>query len=381
MRQPYPDLPDGPWTVVHDFAFVIAGAERVTAVLANDVLDGAPVRVIGGSDDVMRAMDIRGGVERLLPKALVRPGSFRALTAAYPWLLGQLPPVEGNVLCSSYAFAHHVRCTGLKVVLCHTPLRQVWSDRDAYLAAAALGERAYIRMFEGLLRYADKRAAESAVAYIAVSRHVQQRLARHYGIRNSLVISPSVEPSFTRDDVLGREARSYFLWVGRITEPYKRLGVVIDAFRDSDHQLIVAGDGEDRGRLEAGAPSNVRFVGWQTQEQLGQLYRGAVAVIFPSKDDFGLVPVEATAAGTPTLAYSDGGALETVLPGRTGLLFGRQTPAAIRDVVAECLDRDWDYASIRASAARFSEFRFVRRLRWALATLAVESAGEELLAG
>lgn len=351
-----------PLTVVHDFAYVLAGAERVSAVLANDVVPGSSLVTISGSPTVLREMRIAGGWRSLLPTRVFAERVYRSLAPLYPLLLRGVPVIEGDVVCSSYAFAHHVRCTGRKVVYCHTPMRQIWSGREGYLAHAGRWQRAVMRVLTTAMRRADLRAVSTADTYVAASGAVRERIASTYGRTDVRVIPPPLDTAVFNPDPPGRQ-RSYFLWVGRIVEPYKRLGLTIDAFRELDLDLVVAGDGRDRWHLEEGAPPNVRFVGWQDDAQLAELYRGATAVVFPSEDDFGLVPVESMACGTPSVAFRRGGACETVTHGVTGIFFDDQSVASVRDGVRAAAAHPWDYAAIAERGLQYGVSRFVRDMR------------------
>lgn len=355
------------WTVVHDFAFVLAGAERVTAALANHVVPGAPVLVLGADDDVVSSMGLQGRVTRRLPRSL-GPRSYRLLTGVLPQLTAFGGPVEGDMLCSSYAFAHHVRATGRTVVYCHSPLRQIWSGRELYASQAGRVERAAVRALGPVLRKQDVRAARRADVYVASSRAVRDRIATYYGRRDVPVISPPVDTALFQPGPSGMD-REYYLWAGRIIEPYKRLAMTLEAFRGLPHRLLVAGEGRDRDRLERTAPPNVTFLGWQDAAALAELYRGARAVVFPSEDDFGLVPVEAMSCGTPAVAYRGGGAAETLVEGGTGVFFFEQTPAALRRAVVELESRDWDDREVAAHAEPYGLGAFVSSMREVLADI------------
>ena len=358
--------PPAPLTVVHDFAYVLAGAERVSAVLANDVAPGSRLMAISGSRDILDRMRIVGGARSLLPGgALARV--YRGLAPVYPVLLRLVPVIEGDLVCSSYAFAHHLRCTGRKVVYCHTPLRQIWSGNAGYLAHAQGWQRVVLRALTAWMRRRDLRAVGTADAYVAASGAVRSRIEDLYGRSDVVVVPPPLDTAIFRpaqaEDGTEPGRRGAFLWVGRIVEPYKRLSLVVEAFRDLPFDLLVAGDGRDRARLEAGAPPNVRFLGWQDDASLADLYRRAHAVVFPSEDDFGLVPVESMACGTPSVAYRRGGACETVVEGVTGVFFDEQDVPSLRAALLEAAGRTWDRREIAARGRAYGAERFVRDMR------------------
>ncbi|MBC3761712.1 glycosyltransferase [Quadrisphaera oryzae] len=361
-------MTDQRWTVVHDFAYVHAGAERVTQVLANRVVPGAPLLAIGGRSSVLDGMGIDGGWRTVVPADRMAESTYRSLAPLYPALLRRRRPLEGDAICSSYAFAHLVPVRGRRVVYCHTPLRQVWSGYDSYSAHASRVQRTLLEAVARRLRASDLAGARSAAAYIASSRAVADRIHRYYG-RTAPVISPPIDTAVFHPGTGVDTEHPYYLWVGRIVEPYKRLEMTIEAFRGSPHRLVVAGEGRDRARLEASAPANVEFRGWQRDHELAALYRGAQAVIFPSEDDFGLVPVESMACGTPSVALAAGGAAETVAEGETGTFFTEQRPEHLRRALDRAAAHGWDRNAIAARGRRHGTDAFVAAVRQVLASL------------
>jgi glycosyltransferase involved in cell wall biosynthesis len=158
------------------------------------------------------------------------------------------------------------------------------------------------------------------------------------------------------------EVSGAYLICGRLVEPYKRVGMALEAFRDLPHRLRIAGDGPALAELKAAAPPNVEFLGQLDDAALVEEMRSCAALVFPSRDDFGLMPVEAMACGRPVLAYADGGALHTVVPGETGELFAHQTAADLRAAL-ERFDPDaYDPVRIREHALQWDSPRFRERV-------------------
>lgn len=353
--------PREPWVVAHDFAFSLGGAERVSALLAQGVLDHAPLVTLGGHPPVFEDL----GVPRaqVLHPHLFTERHYRHLSLAMPLLCQMHPPIEGNLLASSYAFAHHLRATGKTVVYCHSPLRQIWSGSQMYLAHLPAVARPGAERAARLLQRVDRRAALRAASYVANSRVVAERIERFYGITPSAVLHPPYDERFSPGEA---ERGEHYVWVGRIVEPYKRLEPLIEAFRGTRRRLLVVGDGRDADRLRASAPANVEFVGSRGTDELVDYYRTARAVVFPSEDDFGLVPVEAMACGTPVVALGRGGAAETVLDGETGVLFPEPTPEAIRRAVDAFERQQWDHDRIVTHARGFGREPFIATMRQVL---------------
>jgi glycosyltransferase involved in cell wall biosynthesis len=354
-------LDDRPWTVVHDFCFNYGGAERVTATVANRLLPDAEVLFLGGSREVAERMGLGHRARFLLPDRLVTERSYRHLFPLYaPWL-ARLRPLAGNVFASSYAFAHHLPSTGRKVVFCHSPLRHIWSGLEDYQQQFGHRGGAALRRIAPLLRTLDRTAALRADLYVTTSRDVQSRVERYYGLPETPVVPPPIDTHTFRPDP-SPGSGDYYLWVGRIVEPYKRLSLVLEAFARTRAPLLVAGSGRDEARLRAGAPANVTFLGEVPSSRLRELYSGARALIFPSTDDFGMVPLESMACGTPVVAHRSGGALDTVLDGVTGVFFDATTADALNHAIDRLRGHTWDGARIRAHAQEFGEARFVERL-------------------
>ncbi len=160
----------------------------------------------------------------------------------------------------------------------------------------------------------------------------------------------------------GRQG-DHFLLVSRLVEPYKRVGVAVEAFRRMpDQRLVIAGDGPAYAALARDCPPNVEMTGALQDAELIELMQTCQATIFPSRDDFGLVPVEVMACGRPVLAYADGGALHTVVPGLSGAFFASQTAESITGAVRAFDPGDYDAARIREHALHWDRPQFRARL-------------------
>jgi len=266
------------------------------------------------------------------------------------------------ILSNKSGFCHGVRTAPnqLHIDYCLTPTRYVW-DYSTYAAREELGwlVRLALRPLIRWLRSWDRRAADSVDHFVAISREVQSRIARFYG-RDSVVIHPPVDTNRFRPSP-GPPA-DYFLVVSRLI-PYKRIDLAVQACSRLRLPLIVVGEGRDRPALEAIAGPTVEFRGWVPPAELSQLLAHCRAFIFPGREDFGIAPVEAQAAGRPVIAYAAGGALDTVVEGETGLFFHEQTPEALVEVLHRFDAARFDPAIIRRNAERFSVQRFKRELR------------------
>lgn len=351
------------------------GAERVTEEMAR-VFPDAPVFAILGRAEVARRMGVAGRFSTLLPS---RPGiveRYRALTPLYPALTAAVRLPEADVLLtSSYAFAMRLRTRNdaPQVCYCHTPLRFAWTVTDSYRDAMA-GSGPLGPAFDAMaawMRAGDHRSARRVTRFLTQSPYTVDQIRRFYG-REATAIGAPVDCDRFRPRA--ESPGDYYLLVSRVYEPSKRSLVAVEAFASLGERLVVAGGGAGLARLKAQAPTNVSFVGHVDDEQLVPLMQGCRALIFPSRDAFGLTAVEAMACGRPVLALAEGGALQTVVPGLSGDFFTAQTPVAIAEAVRSFEPDAYDRGRIRAHARQWDRPAFDAGLRAAVQAAAEASS-------
>jgi glycosyltransferase involved in cell wall biosynthesis len=235
-------------------------------------------------------------------------------------------------------------------------MRYAWDQFDAYFGPARLGRlpsAVMRRVMDRMARW-DRETSGRANRYVTNSQHVAGRIRRYYN-REATVVYPPVDTGFFQSDATPR-AR-YALVVSALV-PYKRLDLAIDACRLASVPLKIVGIGPDRARLERQAGAGVEFLGRQSDEAIRRLYQRAAVVMLPGEEDFGIVPLEAQACGTPVVAYARGGALETVIQNETGILVDEPSPEAFADALRDAATRAFDPAAIRRHAERFGRARF-----------------------
>ncbi len=274
------------------------------------------------------------------------------------------------VLSNKSGFCHGV-ITGpetLHICYCLTTTRYLWSFSQ-YAQREEIGRlgRAFLQPVLSYLRLWDRLAADRVDHFIAISRTVQQRVARLYR-RGSTVIHPPVDTE--RFSVSGGRIEDYYLIVSRLV-PYKRVDLAVRALNRLERPLIVVGEGRDRANLERLAGPTVTFAGHLSNEEVSGLLGRCRAFIFPGVDDFGIAPVEAMASGRPVIAFAGGGALDSVVEGQTGLFFHEPTPEALAAAIQHFETLDFDSSAIRHHAERFSRAVFEEKL-----TTFVENAVE-----
>jgi glycosyltransferase involved in cell wall biosynthesis len=221
------------------------------------------------------------------------------------------------------------------------------------------------------MRFSDRKASTRVTRYLTQSPYVADQIRRFYGRESDVVGAPVDCEKFRPVD---RPHDDYYLLCGRIIEPYKRISMAVEAFRRLGERLVVAGDGPALTELRRTAPPNVTFLGHLGDEALVEVMQNCTAAVFPSRDDFGLIPVEVMACGRPVLAYADGGALHTVRPGVTGELFGEQTVDTLVEALKSFDPEAYSARAIREHALQWDTVRFRERAVNAVRAVAAVSA-------
>jgi glycosyltransferase involved in cell wall biosynthesis len=354
--------------ITHDYLTQYGGAEKVLEALATiwpdaDIFttfyDRARLAKFG-----LRIPESR--IHALVPTWLPHSGPARkAWTFAYPvcWRSLDLRTYDLVISSTSYA-AHHVqvRPDAKHVCYCHTPPRFLYGlttelPHDRMRRYVPFLPRVYDR-----LRQLDVEAASRVTCFVANSKEVQQRIHRFYG-RDSTVIYPPVETAaFGPATAQERQAtREYFLAFGRLVGS-KRVDLVIEAANLAGVPLVVQGTGPWERRLRKMAGQTVRFAGWLPQPDLRDLVQNAAAMVFAAEEDFGIVLVEAMAAGTPVIAYESGGARESVVAGVTGEFFSPQDATALAGILRTFDSTRYSVQACVARAAQFDAHHFEEQI-------------------
>ncbi len=352
-------------SIVHDYLYVYGGAER-TLEHVHQVWPDAPIHTLLYVRDRLpasfRAMDVRPTWVDRLPARLRLQRLYAVLQ---PIAFGRLRTDPNRDVLSFASFgakavpAPSGRC---HVCYCYTPPRFLWGpysgiERDRLPAPV----RTTTRIVERFLRRWDYAAAQRVDHFITQSRYVADRIHRVYG-RDSAVVPPPADVS--RFQGVETHDGGYFLVVGRF-EAYKRVDLAIEACRRLHLPLRIVGSGVDEARLRhlAAAAPTVQFLGPVPDREMVAQLAGCRALLFPGEEDFGLVALEAQAAGKPVIAYGAGGALETIVPGVTGTFFDQLTADSLEATLAAFDAHTFDPTAARAHAARFAPHHFRTNLR------------------
>ncbi|MDI6892752.1 MAG: glycosyltransferase [Actinomycetota bacterium] len=267
--------------------------------------------------------------------------------------------ISSNHSCSKGVITRPETC---HICYSHTPMRYAWSSYHDYLKACRGFSKYILPPIMSYLRLWDRLSADRVDYFVCNSRAVKARIATYYG-REAEVIPPPVDTSFF---TTGEDDRDFYLIVARYM-PYKRVDLAVIAFTHLGLPLVVVGGVVGYGTAEESlrkmAGPNISFVGQASGEELRDYYRKARAFIFPAEEDFGITAVEAQACGTPVIAYSRGGALDTVVEGRTGVFFEEQTPESLVEAVRKFEELSLDSAFIRRHAERFDESVFRSKMK------------------
>jgi glycosyltransferase involved in cell wall biosynthesis len=354
--------------LVHDWLTGMRGGERCLEVFC-ELFPEAPLftllHVPGSVSPVIERRRIVTSFVQRLPGAA--SSRYRRYLPLFPAAVRRFD-LRGFdlVLSLSHCVAKGVRIPpgALHLSYCFTPMRYVWDLYDDYFGArAGRTTRLLAPPVAAALRRWDRRT-DSVHGFVAISHHIADRIRRVYG-RAADVLHPPVDVERFR---IADAVDDYYLVVSALV-PYKRVDLAIGAVERLGRRLVVVGTGPEERRLRALAGPRVEFLGWRHDREVAELYARCRAVLFPSVEDYGIVPLEAAAAGRPTIALARGGALETMVgqdggEPPTAVFFGEQTveslAAAIRTLEAS-RDR-FEPKALRARAAQFDRPIFKRRL-------------------
>lgn len=353
------------FAIVHDYLNQMGGAERVLMVL-HDLFPDAPIftSIYEPSlvDPAFRTMDIRTSFMQHLPLVHRHHQPFLPV---FPFAFESLDLSRYDVvlsMSSAWSKAVVTRPDAIHLNYCLTPMRFAWAFDD-YVRDEPVSrwQRAVLAPILSWLRHWDVKTSNRVDEFSAISTVVQQRVNRYYSRSASIIYPPVDTTPFAPLRATSRDG-GYFVVASRLI-PYKRIDLAIAACNQLRAPLKILGEGRDRARLEALAGPTIEFLGWVNEAEKRSVIADATAFIFPAEEDFGIAPVEAMAAGRPVVAFGSGGALDTVVPGKTGAFFHEATPEALASVLSEVQRQSWDCDAIASHAARFDTETFKAQMR------------------
>ena len=245
------------------------------------------------------------------------------------------------------------------ICYCHSPMRYIWDQYHVYREKAGFLTKLFMPMISHYLRIWDVTSSARVDHFIANSEFIKKRISKVY-YRNAEVIYPPIDVSdFGGEDA---EVSDFYLYAGELVS-YKRPDLVIEAFNKSGKKLVVIGEGSEKRKLKKSSKNNITFLGRVEFDVLKQNYSSCKALIFPGVEDFGIIPLEVMASGRPVIAYAKGGALETVIDEKTGVLFDEQTAESLNSAISlfEKISNRFHSAELRSHVKNYSKQCFLER--------------------
>jgi glycosyltransferase involved in cell wall biosynthesis len=345
--------------LAHDYLLVQRGAERTFAAMA-EIWPKAPIVTLLYDEEGTRG---RFAHRKVSTSPLQRLGltqrNFRMGLPLYAPAVRRLHTSHADaILSSSSAFAHGIKKArgATHVCYCHTPFRYAWQERDIALSEVSAPLRPVLDVVLRGHRRFDLRAVGGVDRFIANSELTRTRIRRYWG-RDSTVVHPPVEV----ERFNSAEPGDHVLFVGELVR-HKRAEKAIEAALRAGRPMKIVGEGPQLGQLRSRYDGRVEFLGRVGDDALARHYAEAAALVVPGVEEFGIAIVEAQAAGRPVVAIDAGGARETVVPGRTGILVSKGGTSGLARALREDLTA-FDSEDIRAHAQRFSRRVFQERIR------------------
>ncbi|MFW5890956.1 MAG: glycosyltransferase family 4 protein [bacterium] len=350
--------------IIQDWLTELGGAEKVLESIVS-LYDGSIYTLAYNSDkfknSVFNQKKINTSFIQTLPFGNTK---YRNYLPLFPLAIEQFDLSDYDiVLSSSNAVAKGVLTTSeqLHICYCHSPIRFAWDLYHQYLKEANLNKGIKGLLAKSILHYIrnwDYISSNRVDHFIANSEYIKKRIKKIYN-KDAVVIYPPVN---VIDFKLHTTKEEYYFTASRMV-PYKKIDIIVNAFQNlPNKKLIVVGTGPDFKKIKNNASKNVEFLGYQDYDNLRILMQKAKAFIFAAKEDFGIVPVEAMACGTPVIAYGKGGALETV-SNESGIFFYEQNEKSLIEAINKFEGENWDYEKISKKAQFYSKKRFEKEYK------------------
>lgn len=355
--------------IIQEWLVTVGGSDKVVKAIA-DVFPDADIYTLVAQKEVCDELGINWDKVHtsFIQKMPLGTKKHRAYLPLFPFAIEQFD-LRGYdvIISSSHCVAKGVltKADQLHICYCHSPIRYVWDMYNEYLEESNLtkGIKSWlVRYLLHRIRKWDMLSSFRVDHYISNSDYVGQRIKETYR-RESTTIHPNIDIS--NFEFCGQK-EDFYLASSRLVA-YKKIDIIIEAFnRMPEKKLIVIGGGPNFKKYQEMAKGNVTVMGYQPFNVLKEKMQKAKAFIFAADEDFGMIPIEAQACGTPVIAYGHGGSLETVSEGKTGLFFHEQTPENIIKAVThfESLgETPFNYETCRKWAESFSEERFKKEIK------------------
>lgn len=350
--------------IIHDWLISgVGGGEKVLQAIHQ--LFPSPIYTLVKSAEKLKGtyfqdLEITSSFIQKLPRAEKKYKSYLPL---FPLAIEHfdLKPYD-LVISSSHCAAKGVITSPdqVHICYCHTPMRYAWDLMHDYLREAKLDRGVkgfFAKVFLHYLRGWDVHSAHRVDHFIANSKYVAKRIAKFYS-REAEVIYPPVDLKMFQEE---SSKDRYYLTASRLV-PYKRVDLIVEAFsKMPDKRLVVIGDGPEWKKVKGKAAKNIELLGFQPDDVLKQHMQKAKGFVFAAVEDFGIIPVEAMACGTPVIAFGKGGILETVVEGETGIFYREQSVSGLIEAINTFEKMEFDSRKCRKRAEIFSPESFDRQ--------------------
>lgn len=358
--------------LVHDWYYVNGGAEKVIHSINNiwDDFDHYALIDFLSEKDRKYILNDKKAHTSFIQKLPTAKSNHRKFLQLFPYAIEQFNLKEYEVVLSSSASIAKGVLTNqnqLHICYCHSPMRYAWDFYHEYLKEANLEKGIkglYAKYVLNKIRIWDVINSNRVDHFIANSRYISGRIKKVYN-RESTVIYPPVD---VEQFSLNKDKQDFYFTASRMVS-YKKIDLIVSAFNEMpDKKLIVAGDGPDFAKIKKIAKPNIELIGFAGIEALKKNMQNAKAFVFAAEEDFGIIPVEAQACGTPVIGFGKGGLSETVIHEKTGILFNKQEVSSLKEAVTYFEEKKFDHEYIREHSLKFSKERFEKEMKFFVET-------------
>ncbi len=346
--------------IVHDWLTNMGGAEQVV-INFKEIYKEAPIYTTfynpNKLDDKLKNIEVK--TSHLQKKKMVE--NHKKYFPLMPMAFEKFDLNKYDVVLSSSSSCAKGVLTkpgSVHICYCHTPMRYAWEKRDEYTEGMGKLKKKLVEILCHYMRIWDVASSNRVDYFIANSTEVQKRIKKHYK-RDSVVINPPVRCNMFN---ISETDGDYYLVLSRLVG-YKRFDLAVQACSELGKKLVVIGEGPEKEKLEKLSNENVTFLGRQPDAVVKKYMSECKALLFPGEEDFGIVPVEAQSCGRPVIAYGKGGVLDSVIDGKTGVFFKKQTVESLKEAINKFETMKFDKEEIRKHALEFDESVFQEKIR------------------
>ncbi len=348
--------------IIHDWLTGMRGGELVLDSLLKIYPDAELFTLIYNKGTLNERIENRKIHTAFTNNLPFKASKYRSYLPLFPMAIETLD-LRGFdlILSSSHCVAKGIipPPNSIHISYIHSPMRYVWDLYYDYFPAKSGLKFLIIQAISNYLRSWDVSSSHRVDQYTANSKFIAKRIKKYYA-RDSVVIHPPCLPEGYK--VVSEKKEDFYLIVSAFA-PYKRIDLAIDAFRKNGKRLVIIGGGQDEKKLKQSVPSNIEFLGGRPRSEIAEYYKKARAFIFPGLEDFGITPVESQGYCTPVIAFGEGGALETVIDGKTGVFFPEQTVESLNDAISRFEKLSFKTQDFQKNINRFTEEKFINEIK------------------